>query len=154
MASCSPLKLRRSYVRSLGWSSLKACMEWRQSPCAHYLPITDQLLWSHSSRLQIRTASEAYSSTSRLREAQEESRAISPPGRVLHSHTTSDRGGQQQTANSFFNGGQTNFEERDEVLYSCFAENICNLDVGIEGLVSCHLPLTCGIVDYSFLASG
>lgn len=54
---------------------------------------------------------------------------------------------QQQTANTvFFNEGQTNFE----VLFSCFAENICNLDAWIEGLVSCYLPLTCGIVIFCF----
>ena len=54
----------------LGNSSLKASMQQRQTPCAHYLSITDQLLWSHSSRLQIRLVSVAYSSTISLQDAQ------------------------------------------------------------------------------------
>lgn len=73
----------------------------RHSPCTHYLPITGQLPRSHSSRLQIRTVLEAYSSASRLREAQEESRAISPPGQC-YTHTTGDGSGQQQPSCFFF----------------------------------------------------
>lgn len=47
----------------LGNSSLKVSMQQRQTPRAHYLSITDQLLRSHSSRLQICLALVAYSST-------------------------------------------------------------------------------------------
>lgn len=71
------------YEASLEHFSLKASVQQRQSPCAHYLPITDQLLWSHSSRLQIRTVLEAYSSTISLRDAQAEPGAISPSGQGI-----------------------------------------------------------------------
>lgn len=67
----------------LGNSSLKASMQQRQTPCAHYLSITDQLLWSHSSRLQIRLVSVAYSSTISLQDAQTGPWAISPSGQSV-----------------------------------------------------------------------
>lgn len=51
------------YLRSHWNSSLKASMQQKHTPCAHYLSITDQLLWSHSSRLQIRPVQVALSST-------------------------------------------------------------------------------------------
>ncbi|CAB1417279.1 unnamed protein product [Pleuronectes platessa] len=65
----------------LGRSSLKASRG--RLPRAHYLSITDQLPWSHSSRRQIRPASVAYSSTISLRDAQAGPRAIGPSGRRL-----------------------------------------------------------------------
>lgn len=64
---------------SLGHSS----MQQRQTPCAHYLSITDQLLWSHSSRLQIRPVLVVYSSTSSRWEAPTGPRAISPSGQSV-----------------------------------------------------------------------
>lgn len=64
---------------SLGHSS----MQQRQTPCAHYLSITDQLLWSHSSRLQIRPVLVAYSSTSSRWEVPTGPWAISPSGQSV-----------------------------------------------------------------------
>lgn len=63
-----------------GHSSLEASIQQRQAPCAHYLSITDQLLWSHSSRLQIHPVLVAYSSTISLWDAQTGPRAIGPSG--------------------------------------------------------------------------
>lgn len=67
----------------LGNSSLKASMQQRQTPRAHYLSITDQLLWSHSSRLQISLVLVAYSSTISLRDVQTGPRPISPSGQSV-----------------------------------------------------------------------
>lgn len=58
-------------------------MQQRQNPCAHYLPITDQLLWSHSSPLQIHLVLVAYSSTISLWDAQAGPRATSPSGQSI-----------------------------------------------------------------------
>lgn len=81
--ACSPLEPRRFMCEITGTMlPCKPACRQRHSPCAHYFPITDQLLRSHSSRLQIRTVLEAYSSTSSLLGAHEESRAISPPGQL------------------------------------------------------------------------
>lgn len=77
------VKLERSYLRSHTRSFLKASMQQRQTPCAHYLSITDQLLWSHSSRLQIRPVLVAYSSTISLWDAQTGPWAISPSGQSV-----------------------------------------------------------------------